>query len=377
MRQRYRQFTFVLLLLSVYSSFSQNKILDSLKQRIVLEENPLKLASLHNDIAVAFFNQRIYYDSCYYYSERAHLIATENNLEEQRARALFNFALIYSDLGDYDLAIDYFSKAKEVFVPLDNKPNVSVINSSMGGLYFNKKEYEVAKGYFVDAISISESIKDSVGILIDNVNLAETEYYLKEYKDSKQRLEYAKELGTRLNVDFSSLHIYYGNTLYELGDKKRAKEEAHIGLQMAQEDHDIKNEAEASELLYKVSLGEGNVEEALVHYKRYVLHKDSLNEAKQMNTVEKLKLNFELKKHQKELAYLTQKNKYQNIIYVLVGAGLILLVILIFRQFKIARMTQNMHDIQQRLVGVELKERERLAQNADASSYDATVSKEL
>jgi cell division protein FtsL len=71
-----------------------------------------------------------------------------------------------------------------------------------------------------------------------------------------------------------------------------------------------------------------------------------------------LKLNAEIRGKEDELSRMKQKEKYMNIIYVLVAVGIMLLAFLVSKQIKVTKMTQEVHDIQTKLVGRELKKRD-------------------
>lgn len=86
-----------------------------------------------------------------------------------------------------------------------------------------------------------------------------------------------------------------------------------------------------------------------------------------------MKLNFELNENRKELAYVSQKNKYQNIIFVLALARLLLIGILVSRQLRIVRMTREIRDVQNRLVVGELNQRELARENRETSGFRATL----
>ncbi len=111
------------------------------------------------------------------------------------------------------------------------------------------------------------------------------------------------------------------------------------------------------QLLSNIYRSNKEFEKSLVYFNKAVLFKDSLRTIKERKEIEKLKLNFDLNKKREELAYLNQKDKHQNTIYILITAGIVLLFVLIFRQLKIIRMTSEVRDVQKQLVFKELKDR--------------------
>lgn len=342
----------------VYASQSQTPRIDSLRTVLEITLDPVKSATISSDISEAFYDTQLYPDSAYFYTEKAYQLALKHGLKKQEARALTNYGMVYSKLDKFDEALDYFERAKVLFQSVGDPGNLSVINSSIASVYYDKKQYELAIDYFQRAIAISIQEKDSIGMLIDYMNLGECEYKFGLLDASKTHLEYALDLMRQTETSFSAGHIYYGNTLLALEKIESAEEEGIMALALAEEEANIKNISEASELLFKVSVVKDDYKMAISHYERFVVYKDSLNAAKEMNNVEKLKLNFDLSQKEKELAYVSQKTKYLSLIYVLGSLGVILLIFLISRQRKVTRMTRDIHDIQTRLVQRGIEERE-------------------
>ncbi|RMB58512.1 hypothetical protein EAX61_09405 [Dokdonia sinensis] len=361
------------LLLVSNIALCQNSKIDSL--RLLLKENhpPKRQVNIYATISEEFYDSQVYYDSSYFYNEKAMTLAKEHNITKEIARSYFNFGMIQDVLGDYGGALENYLEAQSLFYILDDPVNLSVVNSSIAAMYFNKKQYNEAIDYYQKAIKISIAQNDTIGMIIDYLNVGESEYKLDKYLDSKVHLEYALELMKEKGVQFSAGNIYYGNTLLALDSITAAEKQGKLGLKGAQEEKNIKNISEASELLYKINVVRENYALAINHYERFVVYKDSLNAARELNNKEKLKLNFDLSRKEKELTYLSEKAKYLNIIYILVGVGFVLIIFLISRQLKMMRMTKNMHDIQTRLVTKELEERElRKKASTSISSFRMT-----
>ena len=361
----------LVLFFSVTRILSQNPVVDSLNLILEKTEDPKLRTSLNSDIAVAFYNEQVYHDSAYFYTEKAYKLAKEYGFEKQEARALFNFGMIYSSLGDFDTAIDYYKKAQPLF---EDNISQSVVNSSIGALYFQKDEFDLAGNYFQQAIEISQKANDTIGEAIDRVNLGEVAMKKGDFVTSKENLEMAIAVFSAYESPQSGAHVIYANTLLGLNQIPQAENEAILGYKLAQQEKDLVKMSEATEILYKLSKTKEDHQNALNFYEEHVGYKDSLNDAKEKNNIEKLKLNFDLTQKEEELAYISQKNKYMNIIYVLGALGVLLLIFLISRQRKMAKMTQEIHDVQNRLISRELEARELRKKKSEegTSNFDLT-----
>ena len=345
------------MLFTLHASIAQESKVDSLKLLLEEIEYPIEKTNLYNEIAISFYTSQLYNDSAYYYNEKAYQIAKEYSLPDKEGRALFNFGLILTETGETNLAIENYLKALFIFERLKDSQSISVINSSIAALYFTEEKYDKAIVFFNKAIEISTQNKDSLGMAIDYANLGETEYKIEKYIDAKKHLDLAKKIAKKKGLAFPSLNISSGNTLFALQNSDSAMIEAKKGLSLAQKENDIKSISEASDLLHRIESSKENYKDALLHYKRFVMYEDSLSVAKDEHVIEMLKLNADIRSKEEAITRMKQKEKYMNIIYVLVAIGIVLLVFLISRQIKVVKMTQEVHDIQTKLVGRELEER--------------------
>jgi tetratricopeptide (TPR) repeat protein len=229
------------MLFTLHITIAQQSKVDSLKSILQEMEYPVEKTNLYNDIAVYFYETQLYNDSAYYYNEKAYRIAKEYNLPDKEGRALFNFGLIQTETGETSLAIENYLNALLIFERLKESRNISVVNSSIGALYFTEEKYDKAITFFSKAIEISTRNKDSIGMTIDYVNLGETEYKAGKYKSAREHLEFAGQLAKKKELEYPSLHISYGNTLLALQEVDSAIASAKIGLSQAIEEKDIKN----------------------------------------------------------------------------------------------------------------------------------------
>lgn len=351
---------------------AQESKLDSLKILLSKSISDEKRVDILSDISVLYFNQQIYYDSAYYYTDQSLRLSKERGFTKSTARAYSTQAMVNTVLGDYDEALKSSLLAKEIFEELEDTLNLSIINSGIGALYYNTEDFNRSKLYFEKAIKLAEKKKDTIGIIIDNINLGDTDYSLGNYKQAKRHLERARELMLIKDVEFAEAYIYYGKVLLALDEVDVAEVEGLKGLELSKANKVDTNLEEASELMYMVYEKKGDFEKALVHHKNFSKYNQSLEAAKQLNNREKLLLNLNLAQKEKELKYISQREIYKYIIAGLVGIGLILLTVLVFRQLKVTRMTKEIHNIQRSLVSTQFLEREEKKKTGVMSSFNLT-----
>ena len=353
-------------------SFSQESKIDSLKGELKSVSNVEKRARLLNEIGLEYIYNKKYFDSAFYYTEKSIVLSEEKGFNKMIGSGYVNLANLYSEMGNYDTAINNYKKAKEIFEANDLIAPLSVVNSSIASMYFLKEDFNQALEYFKHAIVLSHKANDTVGIIIDHFNLADTYHELGDYQEAKMKMEYARTLIADKNLVFADSHLYYGKVLLALNNDSLAEEEVLKGYQIAQKNNSVRSTGDALQLLFKIQEKKENYKDALYYFKQYTDHEQAIQTAKEMNNREKLILNLNLSQKNKELEYISQRDRYKLIIAVLIGLGLILLTVLIFRQFKMSKMTKEMHDIQHRLITSELRDREDKKSNKGMSNFMVT-----
>ena len=158
-------------------------------------------------------------------------------------------------------------------------------------------------------------------------------------------------------------------TYSKLGEKEQAVKEGLDGLKIAHEKGNFKQIYELNLLLSNEFDITNSYKEAAFHTRQALLYNDSIANTEVLNQVEKLELQMKIEEQESDLENLKIRNKYLTTIYVLVILGVLLLVLLVFRQLKVSRMTKNIHDIQKRLIESELDRRN----NKPKTVFDATV----
>jgi diguanylate cyclase (GGDEF)-like protein len=115
-------------------------------------------------------------------------------------------ALIYVDLGgseilsrNYTLALQYFKKAYQLYISLENKMRTSLVLNEIAGVYLSLEDYERAKEYYREALNIFKEIKQQFSESIALHNLGRAYLFSGEYKEAKQIFEESLALSALLD----------------------------------------------------------------------------------------------------------------------------------------------------------------------------------
>ncbi|MEL6812094.1 MAG: tetratricopeptide repeat protein [Bacteroidota bacterium] len=341
--------TFLVIIL-VVPCVGQNRTIDSLRSVLAKEPAAQDKVGIYSAMGNYFIRTQVYHDSAFFYTERAYDLAKQEGMAFDEAKALFDLGRIHNFLKDSEKAIAYYKRSLEVTKTLNRPQSLSSVYNNIGGAYFELEQFGDAIEYYEKALDISLTEGDARHIAVDYMNIAEAEYKLGDLYASKKHFELSKRQLDNINWEPSTFFLFYSRTLFALNDIEAAKVSVDKALSISEEQGDMYMISQSSELRSQIAELEKDYESAIGFYEKHVRFRDSLNTAREVNAIDKLKLNFDLDKAEKELVFMNKRNTSLKIIYILSAAGLLLLLVLISRQRKIIAMTRQMRDAQKALV---------------------------
>jgi len=166
------------------------------------------------DIGLVYY-YRERYDQAIQYFEKA------IRLKPDYAPAINSLGNAYLEKGDWDNAIETYRKiVEDVFY---GTPHFAVTNMALA--YYQKKEYAQAEKYFLEALKLNPDFANALG------GLGMTYTAMGRYADAVQKLERA----VRKNPKLPQLHYELGRAYRGLGDRKKARDEFQLTLELAPE----------------------------------------------------------------------------------------------------------------------------------------------
>ena len=242
-------------------------------------------------------NAELYYD-------KAIKILRKTTNRLSLATALLNAGDEYSQNLKFNLALNYFNEAGEIF---KNENYLTGIAYTLGnkGMVFAKKGNDVlAIKNISEAISILEKQEDYYGI--SDYLLYMSDIYFKR-----------KELGTALD---------YAKRSLDIAQKQGLKDQVQ------------KSSLMLSELFQQV----GNIPESFIYYKKYITYRDSVKNLEEVEKMGNLRTNFEVSKKQAEVDLMIQQKRTQKIIAISSISSLVLVFFLavgLFRRYRFIKKT--------------------------------------
>ncbi len=183
---------------------AQDKIIDSLQQKLSATSDDLEISKLYNAIA----NQYKYTDpdKMLEFGNKAFKISEKNAFKAEMGTAYLNIGTAHIILGSYQKAMDNFVWAKTVFeeLPKTNANSVQIdqglarTKGSMGIVFSEQSNYAKALQYYLEAAKIYENLNDTgqtskiynnIGVVYKAQEQEEKalEYFLKALEIQKAR----------------------------------------------------------------------------------------------------------------------------------------------------------------------------------------------
>lgn len=143
------------------------------------------LATLHNELGLAFWNQVEYDSAVAHFSHAAELHRAVNNLNDL-ARAYNNLGAAHYQWGNYELALTWFLEALEYRRQMGNEAGEALALTNVGLTYRDWGQLEDARRAYDEAIQLSDRIEYTFGQAYARLNLAELHLMLGELSQAEE-----------------------------------------------------------------------------------------------------------------------------------------------------------------------------------------------
>lgn len=267
----------VIFSLSFQSLAQENQAVDSLLNRIQLEENDTLKIELFRDLSIIYgFDTE---NAVQYAKEGLHL-AEKIGYKEGIAASFNGIGNAFYLGKDYNRAIDNLDKARKIFENINHKRGVVNCLLNLGNCWMMQGDYAIAIEAFNESISIAQEIDYKIGISKCYRNLGIIEVNQSNYSKSihffEQALLIEKELGDKNGIsvclnNIGVVYNYQGNHLKSLEYQEKA-------LEIAREIGN-KNSIAARLINLGVSYDDlGNFERALFFYNEALVMKKEVGD---------------------------------------------------------------------------------------------------
>lgn len=141
---------------------------------------------------------------------------SKNKKNRRYAEALYYAGRVYSDLGDYPSALNYFQKAIEE-TPSENKDLISRIHSQTGRLLTSFRLYNQAIPHIEATLEIEQSLQDTISIIHNLILLGGNHLRNSKLDQAQNCFNQALTISNNYPQLKSKSHMYLAATKYQLG----------------------------------------------------------------------------------------------------------------------------------------------------------------
>jgi len=285
-----------------------------------------------------------------------------------------SMAVNYSGIGmlhtansNYDEALQYNFKALDLFKRTGDKRNEGVTLNNISSLYLDKNELERALHFDSLALKISDSIGNKANVAQCYLNIGAVNFKKNDYPKSIENyrisLTLFQEVGDTSNLSLLSNNL--AKVFLAKEEYANAKIYALQALNYALKIKETQRIRDAHQTLSIIGEKEGNLKDALLHYKAFVTAKDSLfNEANTKKIVQtQMEYDFDKRQliseseHKRQLALEQQKRKSAFLIGITVVVAVLIIGGLIFyfyRKFQKNKLRFQVAEVSQEALRAQL-----------------------
>ncbi len=216
-------------------------------------------------------------------------------------------ALTYSEMGDYNKALELF---KECIQYEDDEEIVYGSYINIGMIYSNLKDYESSNMYFKKGRELSGKQNNQQALAIILLNLASN---AQEQKKLDKAIElYQKVIEICNQIDLFNVGLLakmnIGNVLIEKKNFKGAEIIYATALHDAKELGLLSQQLNIFENLKKIAIEQGNYKNAFLHISEYFKVKDSISILQKNEEINELEIRYETLRKEKEIKVLQIEN---------------------------------------------------------------------
>ena len=313
-----------------------------------------KTSSCLHDIGLLYERQGNYPLSLEHY-QKALKINEESGSKKQIANCLNNIGLIYKEQGNYTLALTYYQKSFKIHEETGDMKGIGTCFNNIGEVYIKQGNYTLALTYYQKSLKISLKIGDKSLMAIIMNNIGTIYYYQGNFTLAfdyfQKALKISEEVNSKLIISecYANLGLNYLGTL----NFKKALDYTQKSLIIARELKLLNEQRRMHLQISEIYTATKDYKKALESYILYKELNDSIFSEKNIKKITRLEYQYEFEKEkqtieleqQKKDAISAEKLKRQKTarnFIILFAILLIILVCLIYRNYKNKQLADKM-----------------------------------
>jgi len=346
-----------LLSINTFSVLGQIPSIDNLKIKANKETDISKKIQYYIDISNDYIQKQVHYDSALIYLDKIKSIASGEN-QKEIIHVINNQAIIHHTLGDKEKAISHFNEGLLFSKKMNTPYQVALQYNNLGMIHKEEGNYEKALTYLDSSLTILKpnTYKWLYGVV--HTSIGETQYELGNYKEASYYLKKGVQRLDSLGKPESEADIILAKSYSAEKKIDAAIIQAKKAFRQAEQRKAPKSAYESSMLLSSIFSEMKDYENEIFYLNKALSYNEILSKSTDLEEIELYKLKEQYKVQEEQLNSLKNKNLIYPILYIVGGSViLILLSLLIYRQFRVSKLTRDIHATQKNLIQSELDRR--------------------
>jgi len=372
-------FLITLLFVTMLASpvFGQNKLTDSLKRLLTITNADTSRALVLTNLGLQYRNTNP--DSTIYYCEKALALAKQIQFKRGEASAISTIGVAMREKGDLPKSLELQIQALQIAEPNNYAIETASCLRRIGLVYMDLKNYPVCLQYFYRALNEYYAVQYKRGIANEYMNLGMTYEYMNQLDSALFYIEKAEEWKHLIEDLYPEVNRVFGNIYAKKGNQQQALAYYNKGIEGGLKLNDFRTTsfiyADAARMFRQVNQPDSAIayakkgvmygqmasykkgilfsstmlselydsispKEALRYYKIAAKAKDSLFGAGNIETIQTLIAKEEARRKEVETAKTVYQNKLKQY-GLLAGLGVFLVAALILYRNNLSRKKAN------------------------------------
>ena len=227
-------------------------------------------------------------------------------------------ATIHAGIGRAYLFISDCAKAKvhyEIAISIKERlnerdPQLARYYNNMSNCFDAVGDYETSLEYLDKSILLREDLKNTAAAISGYNNKAYTLLLMKRYQEAEESILRGKFLSDSLEIENEQMYTYstYAEILFEQGKTAKVEELMETSTEIALRYKDYYLAQYNLEFMHDLYYAKGDYKTALDYYKKQAAVRDSVSNVRSRSQIEKLSLEYETEKKNREIEYLNTEN---------------------------------------------------------------------
>ncbi len=254
---------------------------------------------------------------------------------EDIAYILSTLGWLYYDIQNADLALQYHQKVLDIYLSLDDKENISFGYNSLGLVYSLKEDYETALYHYLQSLKIAQENQLIHREATAHSNLGMTYSSLGSFDLALKHLQESLNLRSNSSSTLSMAEVYNQIGKVYLGTGQYEKSEASL-LKARSLIEQLTSKSSKEKLMdnyeYYSDLyaGKGEYEKAYEAFKKHSELRNNILSEDKSNRLSEMRILYETEKKENEIQLLESQKRIDRFFRNASVIGLILLIIITY-----------------------------------------------